>query len=63
MRDIESLKEATEVLNEFERRTNTLLMIDGTTLDVMLSDPNLENKFLTAATQAPSVCVCRCGPT
>jgi len=63
MRDIDTLKEATEVLNEFERRTNTLLMIDGTTLDVMLSDPALENKFLTASTMAPSVCVCRCSPT
>ena len=50
MRDIDELKEAIEVLNEFERRTNTLLMIDGTTLDVMLSDPALENKFLTAST-------------
>ena len=50
MRDIDKLQEATEVLNEFERRTNTLLMIDGTTLDVMLSDPALENKFLTAST-------------
>lgn len=63
MRDIEYPKEAEKVLNEFERRTNTLLMIDGTTLDVMLSDPNLELKFLSAATQAPSVCVCRCSPT
>lgn len=33
MRDIENQKDAEAVLSEFERRTNTLLMIDGTTLD------------------------------
>ena len=42
MRDVEYPKEAEKILNEFERRTNHLLMIDGTTLDIMLGDPVLE---------------------
>ena len=29
----------------------------------MLANPALEDKFLAASTQAPSVCVCRCSPT
>jgi len=36
MRDILSYNEADRVLSDFERRTNTLLMIDGGTLDVIL---------------------------
>lgn len=63
MRDLDSPREAELKLVEFERRTNTLLMIDGTTLDLFLSRANLEEKFMSAATQAPSVCVCRCSPT
>ena len=42
---------------------NTLLMIDGQTLDLCLSNPRLEERFFRAATKAPSVCVCRCSPT
>lgn len=63
MRDVDSPGEARAVLAGFEGRTNTLLMIDGQTLDILLGDPVLEEKFLAAATQAPSVCVCRCSPT
>jgi len=63
MRDCEDDKEVSNILNDFERRTNTLLMIDGQTLDICIRNPQLEEKFLAAATQAPSVCVCRCSPT
>jgi len=38
MRDIDTNAEADRVLSDFERRTNTLLMIDGGTLDVILSN-------------------------
>jgi phospholipid-translocating ATPase len=38
-------------------------MIDGQTIDVILSDMALEKKFFSIATRAPSVCVCRCSPT
>jgi len=50
-------------LEEFEKKTNTLLMIDGTTLDIILSKATLEENFFTSATKAPAVCVCRCSPT
>jgi phospholipid-translocating ATPase len=38
-------------------------MIDGGTLDLFLSTKQLEEKFFSVATLAPSVCVCRCSPT
>lgn len=38
-------------------------MIDGITLDVCLKSKHLEELFFQVATQAPSVCVCRCSPT
>jgi phospholipid-translocating ATPase len=38
-------------------------MIDGHTLDIFLSNKQLEEKFFSVATLAPSVCVCRCSPT
>ena len=50
MRDIDNIKEAKACLDEFERKTNTLLMIDGQTLDILLSDSALEERFLAAST-------------
>jgi len=38
-------------------------MIDGESLDIMLSSKALEESFFSIATLAPSVCVCRCSPT
>lgn len=38
-------------------------MIDGTTLDTILHQQKLEERFFTEATKSPSVCVCRCSPT
>lgn len=63
MRDIDSYNEADRILSDFERRTNTLLMIDGGTLDTILASQSLEERFFVSAAQAPSVCVCRCSPT
>jgi phospholipid-translocating ATPase len=45
MRDQEDKIEAEALLSEFERKSNTLLMIDGQTLDIMLSKRTLEEKF------------------
>ena len=50
-------------MTEFEKRTKTLLMIDGGAIDMIMSDPDVEKRFFAAATLAPSVCVCRCSPT
>ena len=38
-------------------------MIDGQTFDLFMRNKLLEERFFKAATQAPSVCVCRCSPT
>lgn len=51
------------LLKEFEVNTNKLLMIDGETLDIILANKKVEEKFFSVATLAPSVCVCRCSPT
>jgi len=63
MRDLESIRDASAKLDEFEQKTNTLLMIDGQTLELLMSESLLEERFFKAATLAPSVCVCRCSPT
>jgi phospholipid-translocating ATPase len=39
-----------------------MLMISGTTLDVVLANDHLCDKFFKAAVQSKSVCVCRCSP-
>ena len=36
------------------------ILIDGITLDIILRDKNLEEKFFRESTKSPSVCVCRC---
>jgi phospholipid-translocating ATPase len=63
MRDLETVREAEIKLNDFEQKANTLLMIDGQTLDLIVSKKTLEERFFKAATLAPAVCVCRCSPT
>jgi len=50
MRDINTRHEAEIRLKEFEFKTNTLLMIDGGSLDVVLSSVKLEEKFFAVAT-------------
>jgi len=50
MRDLESVREAELKLNDFEQKTNTLLMIDGQTFDLFLSKKLLEERFFKAAT-------------
>jgi len=50
MRDLGNRHEVELRLKEFEYKTNTLLMIDGTTLEIILSTPKLEEKFFSVAT-------------
>ena len=64
MRDMTDVYEVDKKLDEFSRKaTNSILMIDGQTLDLCLKDKELERKFFMESTKAPSVCVCRCSPT
>jgi len=64
IREITDILEAERKLDEFSKKaTNAILMIDGSSLDLMLSVKHLEEKFFNESTKAPSVCVCRCSPT
>lgn len=63
MRDILAEKEAELKLKEFESKAeNSLLMIDGQTIDVMMRKKHLEDMFFQITLQTPNVCVCRCSP-
>lgn len=42
---------------------NTVMVIDGTTLDVCLSSPQTEKEFFEMSSACPAVAVCRCSPT
>lgn len=51
-------------LSDLERKINdSMLIIDGNTLSVILSRPSVEERFFEVAKNAPSVCICRCSPT
>lgn len=64
MRDMTDPDEVSKLLDEFSRKAKqSILMIDGGTLDICLKDKVLEEKFFKESTKAPSVCVCRCSPT
>ena len=63
MRDMTEPDEISSSLDTFSRKaTTSILMIDGITLDIILKDKFLEDKFFRESTKAPSVCVCRCSP-
>jgi phospholipid-translocating ATPase len=63
MRELANVKDVEIRLKEFENKTQSLLMIDGQTLDIILANKHLEEQFFAVATLSPSVCVCRCSPT
>jgi phospholipid-translocating ATPase len=42
---------------------NTVLVVDGKCLDVVLEHNELIYQFFIAALKAPNVCLCRCSPT
>jgi hypothetical protein len=47
---MESVREAELKLNDFEQKTNTLLMIDGQSFDLFMRNKLLEERFFKAAT-------------
>lgn len=64
MRDMTDIFDAGKKLDEYSRKAaNSILMIDGQTLDLIMTEKKLEEKFFKEATRSPSVCVCRCSPT
>ena len=51
-------------IDDYENLTAThMLMIDGTTLSVIVGDETLNQKFFNVTQAAKTVCVCRCSPT
>lgn len=44
-------------------KPNTMLMIDGIALSMIMASQELTSRFFSAAVGAKSVCVCRCSPT
>ncbi|TNV85311.1 hypothetical protein FGO68_gene5532 [Halteria grandinella] len=65
MRDLTSVKECEQVLKEFQTKDpeKYILMIDGQTIDIFMTNKSLDEQFFGVATLCPSVCVCRCSPT
>jgi len=62
-KDMTDKDEIMNAMDHFARvRENHMLMITGTTLDVVLANPKVLNKFFDVAQHARSVCVCRCSP-
>lgn len=63
MKEMLDSGEITKSLMEFSQMTDSVLIIDGTTLGVILGSEDLERQFFMISQKAPSVCVCRCSPT
>lgn len=64
MKELTSPVDIQNRLNDFEKKINqSLLIIDGQTLSVILSNSALEERFFDMAKLAPSVAICRCSPT
>jgi phospholipid-translocating ATPase len=62
-KDLTNKDEIIMALEEFSKRMDThMLMITGTTLDFVLADENLCERFFSVSKNANSVCVCRCSP-
>ena len=59
---VSNAREAKEHLDEFaEIQSNTVLVIDGNSLQICLD--NWREEFFHATRNAPSVACCRCSPT
>eukprot|EP00347_Sterkiella_histriomuscorum_P020592 403337222 len=64
MRELDDPKIVKEQLKEFTPKVlQTVLIIDGKTLDTILKNEDTEQAFFEVAIKAPCVCVCRCSPT
>lgn len=56
-----TLDECKEQLDDFAETPNSVLVIDGNTLQMCLD--NFQEAFISAAQMSPSVVCCRCSPT
>lgn len=58
-----SPQEARNTLNFLAANTDCALVIDGSSLQLMMSEPDLRNEFMAACTKLSAVACCRCTPT
>ena len=64
MKDLVNEIDIMQHINDLERKINdSMLIVDGTTLGVILKISAVEERFFEVAKNAPSVCICRCSPT
>jgi phospholipid-translocating ATPase len=65
LKEFYTVPEVSNALRNFYNQDikKKIIMIDGVTLDLILSVKMLEEMFLDISTKAPCVCVCRCSPT
>ncbi len=64
IREVEDNKMIKDHLKEFSTKSqNSVLIIDGKSLDTILKSLDNEQAFFEVAIKAPCVCVCRCSPT
>jgi magnesium-transporting ATPase (P-type) len=59
-----STQELNQSIGDYTKtdREKTMLMIDGQALTKIMADERLKQRFFEAASDAKSVCVCRCSP-
>ena len=64
MKDLTNAVDIHQKLDIFEKGIqNSMLIIDGATLSVVLYSPSLDERIFGISKDAPSVCICRCSPT
>ena len=64
MKDLKSEQEIMQKIGDLERKINdSMVIVDGNTLGIILKSANVEERFFDVAKNAPSVCICRCSPT
>lgn len=64
IREIEDEKLIKEHLKDYTSKTkNTVVIIDGKSLETVIKYEECEKMFFENAIKAPCVCVCRCSPT
>ena len=62
MKELTNKEEVETHLHQYETLTDTVLVIDGNTMNIALLPEN-EKLFFEIASQAPAVVCCRCSPT
>ena len=57
------LQDISASLTQFSEQTDTVMIIDGSTLQHCLNDTEIKSQFFQKTKHAPSIICCRCSPT